>query len=79
MKDVELKQVEYEKDIGVIIDNQLKFEHHMNEKINKANNIMGLIRRSFVHLDEAMFLKLYKALVHPHIRVWKYNLVPLKD
>ena len=39
----------------------------MNEKIKKANNIMGLIRRSFAHLDEAMFLKLHQALVHPHI------------
>ena len=29
--------------------------------------MMGLIRRSFVHLDEEMFLKLYKALVRPHL------------
>ena len=32
----------------------------MYEKIKKANNMMGLIRRSFIHLDEEMFLKLYK-------------------
>ena len=51
----------------MIIDNQLKCEHHMNEKLKKANNMMGLIRRSFVYLDEAVFLKLYKALVHPHM------------
>ena len=29
--------------------------------------MMGLIRRSFIHLDEEMFLKLYKALVRPHL------------
>ena len=51
----------------MIIDDQLKFENHMNDKVKKANNMMGLIRRSLVHLDEAMFLKLYKALVHPHM------------
>ena len=56
-----------EKDIGVIVDDQLKFENHMYEKIRKANNMMGLIRRSVIHLDEEMFLKLYKALVCPHI------------
>ena len=67
MKDIELKQVKYEKGIGVIIDNQLKFENHTNEKIKKANNMMGLIIGSFVHLDEALFLKMYKALVHPHM------------
>ena len=38
--------------IGVIVDDQLKFEYHMYEKIKKANNIMGLIRCSFIHLDE---------------------------
>ena len=29
--------------------------------------MMVLIRRSFIHLDEEMFLKVYKALVCPHI------------
>ena len=63
MKDTELKQVNQEKDIGVIVDDQLKFENHMYEKIMKANNRIKLIRRFFIHLDEEMFLKLYKALV----------------
>ena len=67
MKDTELKQVNQERDIGVILDYQPKFENHWYEKIRKANNMMGLIRRSFIHLDEEMFLKLYKALVYPHI------------
>jgi hypothetical protein len=30
-----------EKDIGVVVDDQLSFEEHMNEKINKANSIIG--------------------------------------
>ena len=29
--------------------------------------MMGFIRRSFIHLDEEMFLNLYKALVRPHL------------
>ena len=78
MKDIELKQVKYEKDIGVIIYNQLKIENHMNEKIKKANNMMELIRRSFVHLDEAMFIKLYKALVHAHMEIQYGNPTRLK-
>ena len=67
MDDIILRNVKQEKDIGVIVDDQLKFEDHMYEKIKKANNMMGLIRRSFIHLDEEMFLKLYKALVRPHL------------
>ena len=65
MHTTELKQVKQEKDIGVIVDDQLKFESHILEKIKKANNTMGLIRRSFIHLDESTFLKLFKALVDP--------------
>ena len=43
MHTTELKLVKQEKDIGVIVDNQLKFESHILEKIKKANNILGLI------------------------------------
>ena len=50
-----------------VIANQLNFEDHMNEKINKANSIMGLIRHTFTYIDEPTFLMLYKALVGPHI------------
>ena len=42
-----LNYIEYEKDIGVIIDNKLKFTEHMAEKINKANRIMGIIDEHF--------------------------------
>ena len=65
--DIILRNVKPENDIGVIIDNQLKFEDHMYERTKKANNMIGLVRRSFIHLDEEMFLKLYKALVRPHL------------
>jgi hypothetical protein len=39
----------------------------MNEKINKSNSIMGLIRRTFTYIDTPTFLMLYKALVRPHL------------
>ena len=71
MDAVVLRNVKQEKDIGVIVDEQLKFEDHMYEKIKKANNVMGLIRRSFIHMDEEMFLKLYKALVRAHLEYAK--------
>ena len=67
MDAVVLRNVKQEKDIGVIVDEQLKFKDHMYKKIKKVNNMMGLIRRSFIHMDEEMFLKLYKSLVRPHL------------
>ena len=63
-----------EKDIGVIIDDKLTFTEHLAEKINKANSILGIIRRTFVHLDPTILKALYTALVRPHLeyanQVW---------
>jgi hypothetical protein len=59
--------VEKEKTIVVTIDNKLNFEQHVNEKTNKANSIMGLIRRAFTCLDEEILLLLYKSRVRPHL------------
>ena len=55
------------KDLGVIVDNHLTFRNHIAEKVNKANQIMGLIRQAFVFLDKNNFNLLYKSLVRPHI------------
>ena len=56
------------KDLGLIVDNHLTFSKHIAEKINKASQIMGLIRRTFVFLDKHNFNLLYKSLVRPHIQ-----------
>ena len=56
-------------DLGVIIDDKLKFEAHIQTKINKANQIMGIIRRTFKHLDCKMFVTLLKTMVRPHIEI----------
>ena len=66
-KEFPLQYTEDEKDIGVTIDPKLTFEKHMNDKVNKANSVMGVIRRTYEFLDEYTFLQLYKALVRPHV------------
>ena len=76
-----LEEVTVEKDLGVKIDNQLKFTDHVQAKVNTANKTMGFIRHSFQYLDKEIFSLLYKALVRPHLEfascVWspqhKYN------
>ena len=64
---IRLERAEMEKDLGIMVDEQLTFETHINEKINKASRVMGLIRRSFVHLNRGNFKRLYVALVRPHL------------
>ena len=56
-----------EKDVGVIIDDKLTFDKHITEKVNKANSIVGLIRRTFQFLDHKTFKLLYTSLVRPHL------------
>ena len=62
----ELGKIE-EKHIWVIIDSKLEFDKHINQKINKANSIMAVIRRFFITLNQNNFVALYKALVTSHL------------
>ena len=78
MGDLELEHVFEEKDLGVIIDSELKFDDHISSKVNKANSIIGLIRRSFSFLDPLLFKKLYVTFARPHLEyaqsVWSPHL-----
>lgn len=63
--DLVLAECEFEKDLGVYIDNSLCFRQHVATSTTKANRMMGIIRRSFDFLTVSMFLYLFKALVRP--------------
>ena len=69
LEKVQLEQTEVEKDIGVYVDQKLSFQEQITNKTNKANSTMGIIRRTFDHLDRQTFSQLYKSLVRPHLEV----------
>ena len=54
-------------DLGVRFDSKLCFSDHMNEKINKAYSVLGVIKRNFRYMDKNTFTLLYKAMVRPHL------------
>jgi len=62
-----IAQTSSEKDLGVTFDDRMKFDIHVSNIVKKANQILGLIRRSFEYLDSEMFLMLYKTLIRPHL------------
>jgi len=76
---VEIPTCTEEKDLGVTFDSTLKFDIHINNIVKKANGILGLIRRNFKCIDKEVFLKLYKALVRPHLEygqaIWSPQLL----
>ena len=61
--EVQLEHVFEEKDLGIIIDTDLIFDVHVSEKIKKANNMLGLIRRYFCCLNADILLPLYRVFV----------------
>ena len=54
-----------EKDLGVYVDTELTFEKHIETVVNRANRMLGLIRRSYTYLDSLSLLKLCTSLVRP--------------
>ena len=63
----DLGVMEEEKDLGVKFDPTLKFSKHAAMVANKANRMVGIIRRTFDFLDEGMLKTLFKSLVRPHL------------
>jgi len=55
------------KDLGIYIDNNLRFNFHTASVISKANRTLAIIRKSFHSTDNHMFVTLYKSLVRPII------------
>lgn len=55
------------KDLGVVFDESLNFDSHIQKAVNKSNQMVGLIRRSFAYLGKETLLQLYKSLVRPHL------------
>ena len=44
---------------------------------SKANQMIGIIKRTFINIDKESFTKLYKAIIRPHLEygnlVWHPN------
>ena len=66
-KKVKIDKTTCERDLGINVDSNLNFSNHTTIQVNKANKILGLIRRSFVHLDKVSFRLLFTTLVRPII------------
>ena len=62
-----LEMTRNEKDLGVIIDDSLKFHEHTASAVKKANQILGVIKKSYNARDKTTICTLYKALVRPHL------------
>ncbi len=67
MNGVQLSEVDQEKDLGVIISNDLKPNLQCKEVIRKANKLIGFIGRTFEYKSEKVIRTLYNSLVRLHL------------
>ncbi len=71
----ELTIVQEEKDLSIIITNDLKPSKQRAETAKKATTTLRYIRQSFTSTIKESFSILYKAYVHPHmeccVQVWR--------
>ena len=74
-----LKNLYREKDLGVIVQSNLKVEGQCAKATNEANIILGLINRNFKSKSRKIILPLYKSLVRPHldycVQAWRPHLI----
>ena len=54
-----------EADLGVQVDNDLRFKQHVDSVTARANSVISVIRRTFEFLDCKLFIQLYKTLARP--------------
>jgi len=60
-------KVDSYKDLAVTFDKKTTFSEHIQEKINKAYSMLGIIKRNFIHMNKHIFTFLYKCMVRPHV------------
>ena len=58
-KEIYLESVFEEKDLGVTMSNDLKWEKQCSEVVKKANEILGMIKQNFVDRSKDIILPLF--------------------
>ena len=64
---VPVKRSSIQKHLGIHTDEKLNFNHHVKEKITKANKGIGVIKNLSNTLPSDALLTIYKSFVRPHL------------
>ena len=62
-----LEEVTEERDLGFVLQNDLKCSKQCLMAVITANRVLGIIRRSLSVGNKDVILQLYKSLVRPHL------------
>ena len=79
LSNTELRFVDSYKDLGVNMSRDLYWSNHVDVTVNKANKVLGLLKRTVGSKNKEIFSMLYKSLVRPILEyacpVWSPHLV----
>ncbi|KAF2362080.1 Reverse transcriptase domain [Trinorchestia longiramus] len=69
MYNIPIETVQQQRDLGVIVTENLKHDKQVEKGVKNASRILGFIARNFEYKSKNIILPLYKALVRPHFRI----------
>ena len=79
LNNMELTVKNEERDLGVMIKNNLKSSGQVDKAVLTANRVLGMISRSIETKTKDVVIPLYRALVRPHleycVQVWRPFLI----
>lgn len=67
LNQTELAKVQCQRDLGVLITTDLKWEQHITYITKKAHTLIYLIQKAFKDHSSEMIIKLYKSYIRPKI------------
>ena len=56
-----------ERDFGIILSDNLKWNNHVSQAVSKANAILAMLKRTFTNWNVNTFRTRYTAYVRPHL------------
>jgi hypothetical protein len=64
---VTIEESDCERDLGIMVDHKLSFDQHISTIVNKANRLLGQIKRSFVSRNRKVLMPIYKNIIRPMV------------
>ena len=65
--DTKVQLATSQKHLGLILDSKLDFNEHIDNKINKCNKIIGIMKRLPLILPRKSFMPIYKSFARPNL------------
>jgi len=67
MEGHKLEKCQEEKDLGILVSDDLKVGTQCNQAFSKANQMLAILKRNIVNKTPLVMVNLHKTLIRPHV------------